>query len=239
MNDYYTEHWQKLRKIEGASQRVQEDTMIFARIVEGLGVSIVDSVMTLFAFLPILWSLSSYVTALPIVGEIPAPLFQAAIFWSLFGTILLMVAGIKLPGLEFNNQKVEAAYRKELVYGEDSEEHAEPVTLKELFNNVRKNYFRIYLHYSYFNVARMFYLQVDNIFAYIILIPTIIAGKITYGLFQQIITAFGQVGSSFQFLVNSWPTIIELISVQKRLKAFESTLNDEELSDIEKDSLQL
>ena len=89
MNDYYTEHWQKLRKIEGASQRVQEDTMLFAKIVENLGVSIVDSVMTLIAFLPILWGLSSYITTLPIVGEIPAPLFQAAIFWSLFGTCLL------------------------------------------------------------------------------------------------------------------------------------------------------
>ena len=39
-----------------------------------------------------------------------------------FGTVLLMVVGNKLPGLQFNNQKVEAAYRKELVYGEDYEE---------------------------------------------------------------------------------------------------------------------
>jgi peptide/bleomycin uptake transporter len=36
------------------------------------------------------------------------------------GTGLLAV-GIKLPGLEFKNQRVEAAYRKELVYGEDDE----------------------------------------------------------------------------------------------------------------------
>ena len=235
MNEYYTEHWKKLRNIEGASQRVQEDTMIFAKIVEGLGVSIVDSVMTLFAFLPILWSLSSYVTTLPVIGEIPAPLFQAVIFWSLLGTVLLITVGIKLPGLEFNNQKVEAAYRKELVYGEDNEERANPATLRELFNNVRKNYFRIYFHYAYFNIARSFYLQLDNIFAYVILIPTIIAGTITYGIFQQILTAFSQVGSSFQLLVHSWPTIIELISVRKRLKAFEATLKDEELSGIEKE----
>lgn len=233
MNDYYTSHWKKLRKIEGASQRVQEDTMIFARIVEGLGVSIVDAVMTLFAFLPLLWTLSVHVSTLPIVGEIPAPLVNAAIFWSLFGTVLLAVVGIKLPGLEFKNQRVEAAYRKELVYGEDSEERAEPETLKELFGNVRKNYFRLYFHYMYFNVARSLYLQADNIFSYLILIPTIIAGKITFGILQQILTAFNQVSNSFQFLVNSWPTIVELLSVHKRLTAFEATLNDEELSDIE------
>ncbi|NCX40928.1 MAG: transporter, partial [Burkholderiaceae bacterium] len=31
MNDFYMSHWDQLRKIEGASQRVQEDTMRFAR----------------------------------------------------------------------------------------------------------------------------------------------------------------------------------------------------------------
>lgn len=233
MNDYYTANWSQLRNIEGASQRVQEDTMRFATIMENLGVSMVDAVMTLFAFLPVLWGLSQYVTELPFVGEISAPLFSAAIFWSLFGTFLLAIVGIKLPGLEFNNQKVEAAYRKELVYGEDDAERAQPLSLKELFSNVRKNYFRLYFHYMYFNVARSLYLQADNIFAYLILVPTIAAGKITFGLLQQILTAFSQVSNSFQYLVNSWPTIVDLLSVYKRLKAFESTLNDEALEEIE------
>ncbi len=34
MNDYYTAHWEQLRHIEGASQRIQEDTMRFAKTVE-------------------------------------------------------------------------------------------------------------------------------------------------------------------------------------------------------------
>ena len=69
----------------------------------------------------------------------------------------MIVAGIKLPGLEFRNQRVEAAFRKELVLGEDDESRAEPQTLKELFANVRRNYFRIYIHYTYFNLFRNFY----------------------------------------------------------------------------------
>ena len=151
-----------------------------AAIMEGLGVSIIDSVMTLIAFLPVLLSLSEYVTILPLIGEIPAPLVNAAIFWSIFGTIFLAVVGIKLPGLEFRNQRVEASLRKELVYGEDDSSRATPQSIGELFNNVRKNYFRLYFHYLYFNVARSFYLQADNIFSYLILIPTIVAGKITF-----------------------------------------------------------
>ena len=138
MNDYYTEKWKQVRHIEGASQRIQEDTMRFASIMKSLGVSIVDSVMTLIAFLPVLLELSKNVKEIPVVGEVAYPLFYAAIFWSIFGTILMIVAGVKLPGLEFRNQRVEAAFRKELVLGEDDEKRAEPETLKELFANVRR-----------------------------------------------------------------------------------------------------
>jgi len=233
MNDFYTSQWTQVRKIEGASQRVQEDTMRFATIMEGLGVSMVEAIMTLFAFLPVLWSLSSYVSELPVFGAVPAPLFTSAIAWSVFGTLLLAAVGIKLPGLEFRNQRVEAAYRKELVYGEDNAERAQPATLKSLFMDVRKNYFRLYFHYMYFNVARSLYLQADNIFAYLILVPTIAAGRITFGILQQILTAFSQVSNSFQYLVNSWTTIVELLSVYKRLTAFEAAIKHEALPDIE------
>lgn len=233
MNDFYTSQWPQVRRIEGASQRVQEDTMRFATIMEGLGVSMVEAIMTLFAFLPVLWSLSSYVSELPVFGAVPAPLFTSAIAWSVFGTLLLAAVGIKLPGLEFRNQRVEAAYRKELVYGEDNAERAQPATLKALFADVRKNYFRLYFHYMYFNVARSLYLQADNIFAYLILVPTIAAGKITFGILQQILTAFSQVSNSFQYLVNSWTTIVELLSVYKRLTAFEAAIKHEALPEIE------
>ncbi len=233
MNDYYTQQWKNVRHIEGASQRVQEDTMRFASIMEELGVSMVDAIMTLFAFLPVLWELSKHVSELPIIGQIASPLFYASIFWSLFGTLLLAIVGIKLPGLEFKNQRVEAAYRKELVYGEDDGTRAEPLTLKELFSHVRKNYFKLYFHYMYFNVARSMYIQADNIFVYILLVPTIVAGKITFGILQQILTAFSQVSESFQYLVKSWYKIVELLSVHKRLKSFEAAINDEPLPEID------
>jgi len=229
MNAYYTSQWKQVRHIEGASQRIQEDTMRFAEIMEGLGVSIVDAVMTLFAFLPVLWALSEYVSELPLVGAIAHPLFVASLVWSVFGTGLLALVGIKLPGLEFKNQRVEAAYRKELVYGEDDVNRAQPPTLVVLFADVRKNYFRLYFNYMYFNVARMLYLQADNIFVYVLLIPTIAAGAITFGILQQILTAFNQVSNSFQYLVNSWTTIVQLLSVYKRLASFEAAIRHEPL----------
>jgi len=233
MTDYYTTHWQRLRAIEGASQRIQEDTMRFASIVENLGVSLLESVMTLIAFLPILWLLSEQVKALPLIGEVPHALVFVAILWSIFGTFLLGLAGIKLPGLEFKNQRVEAAYRKELVLGEDQEHRAHPQTLGELYDNVRKNYFRLYFHYLYFNVVRFGYINIGQFIPLIALAPSIVAGAFTLGVMQRILNAFNQVESSFQYLVNSWTTIVELLSIHKRLKAFEATLDGQPLSDIE------
>jgi len=232
MNEYYMAHWQRLRHIEGAAQRVQEDTMRFSTTLEDMGVSFLNAVMKLIAFLPILVTLSAHVPELPIVGHIPYGLVVAAIVWSLMGTGLLAVVGIKLPGLEFKNQRVEAAYRKELVYGEDNPERADPPTVRELFAAVRRNYFRLYFHYMYFNIARIFYLQVDNVFGIFLLFPSIVAGTITLGLMTQITNVFDQVRSSFQYLINSWTTLVELMSIYKRLRTFEQTLNNEETADV-------
>ncbi|HEY3589816.1 MAG TPA: peptide antibiotic transporter SbmA [Buttiauxella sp.] len=226
MNEYYMENWQLLRNIEGAAQRVQEDTMRFASTLEDMGVSFINAIMTLIAFLPVLVTLSAHVPDLPIVGHIPYGLVIAAIIWSLLGTGLLAVVGIKLPGLEFKNQRVEAAYRKELVYGEDDPSRAAPPTVKELFDGVRRNYFRLYFHYMYFNIARILYLQVDNVFGLFLLFPSIVAGTITLGLMTQITNVFGQVRGSFQYLISSWTTLVELMSIYKRLRSFERTLQD-------------
>jgi peptide/bleomycin uptake transporter len=233
MNEFYVENWPQLRTIEGASQRVQEDTMRFAQTLEGLGAALIRSVLTLIAFLPILVKLSAPITELPLVGSIPYPLVWAAIIWSVLGTGLLALIGIKLPGIEFHNQRVEAAYRKELVLGEDDPRRADPPTLAALFVNVRRNYFWLYLNYVYFNIGRIIYLQADVIFPYVLLAPTIVAGRITLGPMQQIIRAFDQVRSSFQYLINSWSTIVDLLSIYKRLRSFEAKMYGQPMPAIE------
>ncbi|MDJ0859423.1 MAG: peptide antibiotic transporter SbmA [Dinoroseobacter sp.] len=233
MNDHYVALWPKIRHIEGASQRIQEDTMAFARIMETLGSRFIDAVMTLLAFLPILWGLSSFVTELPIIGEVPQALVFVAIIWSVIGTALLGLAGWRLPGLEFRNQRVEAAFRKELVLGEDNKDRARPPKLSELYKNVRKNYFRLYLNYLYFNVVRYSYLQAGVILPYIALGPTIVSAGVTLGVMQQILRAFQRVENSFQFLVMSWTTIVELMSIYKRLAAFERAIAGDQQAAIE------
>jgi peptide/bleomycin uptake transporter len=221
MYEYYVSNWSSISHIEGASQRVQEDTMRFSKIMEGLGVSLLRSIMTLVAFLPVLWELSIQVKKVPFLGEVDHVLIYVAILSATFGTVLLALVGIKLPGLEFKNQKAEAALRKELVLGEDDVTKAGPMTLTELYTHVRTNYLTLYKHYLYFDLAKWSYMQASSIFPYVVMAPTIVSGVITLGVLQQILRAFGRVESSLQYLVYSWSSIVELVSVYQRLKSFE------------------
>jgi len=229
MADYYHEQWLNARLTEGASQRVQEDTLKFARIMEGLGTGLLDSVMTLIAFTPILWGLSQQINKLPWIGEVDHALVWVAIITALGGTIILASVGIKLPGIEYDIQKEEAGYRKELVLGEDDPIRAAPPTIGQLYNRVRGIHFKSYFHYLYFNTVKWSYFQGMVIVPYLALAPTISTGAITLGFVQQITRAFGRVEGSLQYLVKSWSIIVELISVWKRLSEFESKLNRNEI----------
>lgn len=224
MVDWYHSVYDKARTIEGASQRVQEDTIKFSRIMEGLGTSFISAVMIIVEFLPILFGLS---VGIPIFffGDWEYGLVVGALIWSVGGTLFLVGLGLilRLVGVEYDLQKQEAAYRKILVIAEDDGE-VRPKTLDELFDDVRKIHFLSYLRYLYFNIGNIAYLQLNVLSAYVFLAPAIVAGAVTLGVMQQIIRAFGRVEGSMQYLLKAWPTIIELASVYKRLREFENKI---------------
>ena len=224
MVEWYHSVYDKARKIEGASQRVQEDTIKFTRIMEGLGTSFIESIMILIQFVPILFGLS---IGIPIFffGDWEYGLIVGALIWTIGGTVFLIVLGLilRLVGVEYDLQKQEAAYRKILVIAED-DGNIRPKKIDELFDDVRKIHFLSYLRYLYFNIGRIAYLQANVLSAYVFLAPAIVAGLVTLGVMQQIIRAFGRVEGSMQYLLKAWPTIIELASVYKRLREFEAKL---------------
>ena len=229
MVEWYHSVYDKARKIEGAAQRVQEDTIKFSRILESLGTSLIESIMVLIQFVPILLGLS---IGIPIFffGDWQYGLITGALIWTLGGTIFLVGLGwvLRLVGVEYDLQKKEAAYRKILVIAED-DENVRPKTIEELFDDVRSIHFLSYVRYLYFNVGRMAYLQANVLSAYVFLAPAIVAGVVTLGVMQQIIRAFGRVEGSMQYLLKAWPTIIEFASVYKRLREFETQINKTEV----------
>ena len=224
MVEWYHDVYEKARKIEGAAQRVQEDTIKFSRIMEGLGTSLIEAVMIIVEFLPILFGLS---VGIPIFffGNWEYGLIVGALIWSVGGTLFLVALGLilRLVGVEYDLQKKEAAYRKILVIAED-DGNVSPKSIEELFDDVRSIHFLSYIRYLYFNVGRIAYLQANVLSAYVFLAPAIVAGVVTLGVMQQIIRAFGRVEGSLQYILKAWPTIIELASVYKRLREFENRI---------------
>ena len=228
MVEWYHSVYDDARKIEGAAQRVQEDTIKFSRIMESLGTSFIEALMVLFQFIPILLGLS---VGIPIYffGDWQYGLITGALLWTLGGTVFLIGLGwlLRLVGVEYDLQKKEAAYRKLLVIAED-DGTIRPKKIEELFDDVRSIHFLSYIRYLYFNIGRMAYLQANVLSAYVFLAPAIVAGVVTLGVMQQIIRAFGRVEGSMQYLLKAWPTIIELASVYKRLREFEANIKIED-----------
>ena len=231
MVEWYHSVYDRARKIEGAAQRVQEDTIKFSRIMESLGTSLIEALMILIEFMPILFGLS---IGIPIFffGDWDYGLIVGALIWSVGGTIFLILLGLilRLVGVEYDLQKKEAAYRKILVIAED-DGTIRPKTIEELFDGVRDIHYLSYIRYLYFNIGRIAYLQANVLSAYVFLAPAIVAGVVTLGVMQQIIRAFGRVEGSMQYILKAWPTIIELASVYKRLREFESKIKQEDLID--------
>ena len=226
---YYLPYWASEKEnIEGASQRIQEDTYSFARSLETLGLGLFRALLTLIAFIPILWGLSSKIT-IPWLSTIDGSLVWIALITSIGGVLISYIVGIKLPGIEYDNQKVEAAYRKQLVYSEDDKEFADLPTLYGLFDDLRKNYFRMFNHYSYFTLWGATYSQTMIILPYLLMGPSLFVGVITLGVLIQTKNAFAEVNNSFSYLIDHWTEITKFLSVIKRLREFENRLLRQQL----------
>jgi peptide/bleomycin uptake transporter len=223
MTEVYLPRWQRTdATVEGASQRIQEDCMRFAKQTENLGLGLVRAVLTLASFIPILWGLSKGIAIEWL--KFDGSLFWVALTTALGGTVLSWFVGIRLPGLEYNNQKTEAALRKELVYAEDDRGRMTLAEVMALFMGVRANNFRLFNHYAYFNLWSNLYGQTMIIFPYLLMGPSLFAGLITLGVIQQVSNAFGKVNDAFSYLIERWTDITELRSIHKRLTEFEQHL---------------
>lgn len=221
----YIPKWQVVQHdVEGSSQRIQEDIKIFGTMIESIGLQVFRAIMTLIAFVPVLWSLSHYITFGPLAG-VPGSLVWLALLLSVGGMGISWLVGFYLPDLQYNNQKVEAAFRKELVYGEDDKvNYSSFKILAELFTGIKFNYHRLYLHYGYFDFWLNMYGQALVIVPFIVIAPGMFAAGLTLGLLMKMVNAFGEVRDSLMVLNDNWVNITELRSIYRRLKEFEKNI---------------
>lgn len=224
-NDYLP-RWKSVPvKIEGESQRMQEDPALFAEIVESLGLQAVNAVMTLVAFIPVLWVLSKEVKY-RFLTDVPGSLVWVALIITIGGMTITWFVAQKLPKLEYNNQVVEAEFRKYLALAEEyKESHSELTILGNLFTGIKRNYCRLYFHKGYVDLWLNMYSQVLIILPYVVMGTSLMAGMATLGVVVQVANAFGEVRSSLAIFINNWKVITRLRSIWMRLHEFEANLD--------------
>jgi peptide/bleomycin uptake transporter len=241
----HVRRWREVEQdVEGSSQRIQEDFMRFAIIVESLGSQVVKAFLTLISFLPILWaasadlnlswfnSINGLIVRTADSWQIPflsvfaeGSMVWLALFISIGGLVISWLVGIKLPILEYNNQIVEAAFRKELVFAEDNKiSFAQPPTIIGLFTGLESNYYRLFRHTAYFDVWIYTFDRVMMITPYLLMAPGLFAGVINLGILIKVSSAFGQVRASFSVFTARWTVITELRSIFRRIREFERNI---------------
>jgi len=241
----YLEAWDTQREpIEGASQRLHEDTQRFADGVEGCLTTLLDAVFTLCVFTPILLQLSVEVAAPVALGALTdAWLWAFAFFASLVGLTGAAILGQKLVGLEVSNQKVEALLRKDLVLLEttpavivgtrpSSDDRYAAFLPQTYFRNtlesLQRNYFALFKHFGILNFWLSLFDQAMVIAPYAIAAPLVFAAdpdrRITLGTLIKMSNSFEKVFASLSVIAENWGAINDFRSTYRRLREFETKL---------------
>jgi len=211
-------------QIEGSSQRIQEDVARFTKVMETIALTVVGSIFTLIGFVPILWTLSSGVQ-MPILSAIPGSLVWVCFLTGIGGFLISWLVGSKLTQLEYDNQVVEAAFRKELVYCEDDPQlYADQKKFQDLFVPIRRNWNRLYFYNALFDLWKHFYLINVWMVPFLVLGSGLFVGLITFGVMMQVTDAFTRVNNTVSQFIQNWQIITEVRSIYRRLGEFQQEL---------------
>jgi len=219
---------------DNPDQRVTDDVKLFVSQTLTLGVGLLSSIVSLASFVIILWGLSA---AAPLVVygidfTIPGYLVLAALIYAIFGTALTQWIGSPLVTLDFNQQRLEADFRFNLVrVRENSEqiallkgEPAERERLSERFSRVISNWYGIMSRTKRLTAFTQSYAQAAVVIPFALVSPAYFANKIQLGALTQTAEAFGKVQDALSFFVTVYRTMAEWRAVVARLDGFEGAI---------------
>lgn len=197
---------------DNPDQRIAEDVALFVASTLSISLGLLRSVVTLVSFIGILWTLSGPLRLGSVT--IPGYMVWAAIVYALVGTVLTILIGRKLVGLNFQQQRFEADFRFGLVR---IRENAESVALYrgEMVENERLSMRLANVVTNFWGLMRMqkrlgwftsFWSQLAIIFPILVAAPRFFSKEISLGGLMQINSAFGQVYGALDFIIGRFST---------------------------------
>ena len=239
------------RPVEGAAQRMHEDTQRFETGIHACVTTLLDSFLTLLIFIPVLHEVGAETNP----GS-PGWLLWIAISAAVGGLGVSVLVGRKLVHLEVQNQVTEARLRTKLVLLEQSPasvvcnvpddvddvvdgrfHDVEPrlprpraVSLSGAFalplEELRANYDRLFREFFKFNTWVGIYDQILVLAPYLLVAPLLFAedpsARITLGTLTKTSNAFGNVFGALAIVTEGWAQVNDFRSTVRRLREFEA-----------------
>lgn len=235
--------------VEGAAQRVHEDARLFTSGIGGIVSSVLDAIITLFAFTPVLYDLGGRIT-LP--GHGPGDLRQSWLVTTVVlgaavctGVTVLLARG--LVAIEIEVQQVEATLRTLLVHAETSpgwileqlQETPDPpqrevapsaldaYILQPFFrtmSSLRATIHRLLSTTLRMNVFLSLFHEAATLAPYFVAAPLLFADpatRITLGTLVQLSNVTDRVLGALSVFADNSESIIAFVSVVRRLREFE------------------
>lgn len=204
-------------QLEGSDQRIQEDLMRFSIIFERLFLETFNALLLVLLFIPLLFiqtkTLSLFGLPLGLVLSI------AVIVYTMIGLGVATKIANPLIDLEYNNQKLEAEFRYNLVHIRDGKQV--PIGFFDvLLNNIKINYQQIFNRQKYFNLWQKGYDQISFLLPFTLLGSHYFSGALTFGMVMQIKSTFSRVRNSMAYLFDHYTELTEMLAIAKRLVEF-------------------
>lgn len=216
---------------DNPDQRIQEDINSLVNISLSLLIGMLSAVVTIFAFIFVLWKLSGTLT-LPLGSlgtlHIPGYLVWVAILYAIVGTTLTFKIGSPLVMLNFEQQRREANFRFAAI---DLRSHAEHVALyrgeshqktilNKIFSGVLDNWYAIILRQKLLLWFTAGYNQASVILPLMVALPNYFNKVFKLGGLIQSLSAFTKIQEALSFIVNAYTMIAEWQAVMRRLLTF-------------------
>jgi vitamin B12/bleomycin/antimicrobial peptide transport system ATP-binding/permease protein len=219
---------------DNPDQRISDDLNRFTQTSLDLSMGLLNSVVTLFSFLAMLWALSGplFIPLGRFSFELPGYMLFAAIIYAVAGTFLTHWIGFPLVRLTFDQQRYLADFRFSLVR---LRENAESVAFyggegrefdhfRGRFAHVVRNWWDIIRRRKRLAWFTYGYQQAAIVFPYLVAASRYFSKQIELGGLMQIASAFGQVQTSLSFIITAYTEIAAYESVVDRLAGFSSRI---------------
>lgn len=220
------EGWALVARVEGASQRVQEDTLHVVKLVLNLFFRIVVSTSRSLAHVPMLVEHSCKVGGIP-----PFPDgFRYSLLAYLVASVSVSVLSAYLTSRKMSSkimvkEAVEAELRKQLILGEEGAPRLNlPLIRHTLISELKLIHADMYLYSLGYSLTSESLTALIEFLPTLLLIPAISRRDITVGGRAAIIRCFNTVTSGVTCLFSSWDDISELCAAVRRLLALEDSL---------------